>query len=167
MKRDRDSEVTQATKHTLSFADCENLTGYAQDPLEPSASERSRYLPGLEDIYLMHCSSLVEMFNVPASVVNIFITGCQKLESILGKQQQGMSELSSSPMNHPCPCLEYIELKGCDSLSGVLHLPSSLRYLHIEFCSNIQVLSCQLDGLPNPQVPQESIHFLLVSTIWI
>jgi hypothetical protein len=137
---------------TLHIADCENLTGYAQDPLEPSASERSPYLPGLEYIYLVGCSSLVEMFNVPASVVNIIITGCQKLESILGKQQQGMSELSSSPMNHPSPCLKYISLNGCDSLSGVLHLPSSLRSLKIEFCSNIQVLSCQLDGLPNQQV---------------
>jgi hypothetical protein len=125
----------------LYIADCENLIGYAQDPLEPSASERSRYLPGLENINLMGCSSLVEMFNVPASVVNI-----------LGKQQQGMSELSSSPMNHPCPCLEYIYLNRCDSLSGVLHLPSSLRVLRIKSCSNIQVLSCQLDGLPKPQV---------------
>jgi hypothetical protein len=137
---------------SLHIEDCENLTGYAQDPLEPSASERSRYLPGLEDIYLMRCSSLVEMFNVPASVVDILIIKCQKLESILGKQQQGMSELSSSPMNHPCPCLKCIYLDGCDSLSGVLHLPSSLRSLYIESCSNIQVLSCQLDGLPKPQV---------------
>jgi hypothetical protein len=137
---------------TLYIVACENLTGYAQDPLEPSASESSRYLPGLKTIQLAFCSSLVEMFNVPASVVNISITGCQKLESILGKQQQGMSELSSSPMNHPCPCLEYIYLDGCDSLSGVLHLPSSLRSLRIKSCSNIQVLSCQLDGLPKPQV---------------
>jgi hypothetical protein len=137
---------------TLHIADCENLTGYAQDPLEPSASERSRYLPSLENIKLVDCSSLVEMFNVPASVVEIFITGCQKLESIFGKQQQGMSELSSSPMDHPCPRLKFISLEGCDSLSGVLHLPSYLRSLRIEYCSNIQVLSCQLDGLPKPQV---------------
>jgi hypothetical protein len=84
---------------TLHIADCENLTGYAQDPLEPPASERSRYLPGLKTIQLVRCSSLVEMFNVPASVVSIFIRRCEKLESVLGKQQQGMSELSSSPMN--------------------------------------------------------------------
>jgi hypothetical protein len=136
----------------LYIADCENLTGYAQDPLEPSASERSRYLPGLKSIQLFGCSSLVEMFNVPASVGGIYITRCQKLESILGKQQQGMSELSSSPMSHPCPFLEVIVLIGCDSLSGVLHLPSSLGALRIEYCSNIQVLSCQLDGLPKSQV---------------
>jgi hypothetical protein len=119
---------------TLYIANCENLTGYAPDPLEPSASERSRYLPGLKSIQLFGCSSLVEMFNVPASVVGIYIMSCEKLESILGKQQQGS------------PCLDYIVLDGCDSLSGVLHLPSSLRTLRITSCSNIQVLSCQLDG---------------------
>uniref|UniRef100_A0ACD5W7P2 Uncharacterized protein n=1 Tax=Avena sativa TaxID=4498 RepID=A0ACD5W7P2_AVESA len=149
---------------------CNNLTGYTQGPVQPSASERSQHLPALEYLCLQGCANLVEMFNVPASLKDMSILLCSKLESIMGKQQLGMSELvqgsycsepivptavsqlSSSPMNHFCPCLEYLWLYECGSLSGVLHLPPSLKYIEITRCSSIQVLSCQLDGLPKPEV---------------
>ncbi|XP_047050343.1 putative disease resistance protein RGA3 [Lolium rigidum] len=154
----------------LQIRRCKNLTGYAQAPLEPSASERSQHLPGLEVLYLNNCESLVEMFNVPASLKKLDIYSCQKLESIFSKQQQGMSELvqgsscievitrtavselSSSTRNHFCPCLEELSLDGCGNLPAVLKLPPSLKTIAISNCSSIQVLSCQLDGPPRPQV---------------
>ncbi|KAF6992736.1 hypothetical protein CFC21_009698 [Triticum aestivum] len=153
----------------LQISDCKNLTGYAEALLEPSASRRSRHLPGLESFNLYGCVNLVEMFNVPTSLKKMDIDQCIKLESIFSKQHgmaelvQGsssseavmpaaVSELSSSPMNHFCPCLEYLTLVGCGSLQAVLNLPPSLKYIRIASCSSIQVLSCQLGGLQKPEV---------------
>ncbi|KAM3399377.1 hypothetical protein ACQJBY_004651 [Aegilops geniculata] len=153
----------------LVITNCGNLTGYAQAPLEPLASERSQYLRGLESLCLENCPSLVEMFNIPVSLKKMDIDGCIKLESIFGKQQgmsdlvQGsssseaimpaaVSELSSSPMSHFCPCLEELSLTECGSLKAVLHIPLSLKTLNIASCSCIQVLSCHLGGLEKPQV---------------
>ena len=152
----------------LVIRNCKNLTGYAQAPLEPLASERSEHLRGLESLCLENCPSLVEMFNVPASLKKMTIGGCIKLESIFGKQQgmaelvqvsssseadvpTAVSELSSSPMNHFCPCLEYLGLSGCGSLPAVLNLPPSLKDIFIAGCNSIQVLSCQLGGLQKPE----------------
>ncbi|XP_048561086.1 putative disease resistance protein RGA4 [Triticum urartu] len=153
---------------TLLIRNCENLTGYAQAPLEPLASERSQHPRGLESLYLENCPSLVEMFNVPASLKKMDIRRCIKLESIFGKQQgmaelvqvsssseadvpTAVSELPSSPMNHFCPCLEELRLVQCGSLPAVLNLPASLKTLEIYGCSSIQVLSCQLGGLQKPE----------------
>ncbi|XP_047049889.1 putative disease resistance protein RGA4 [Lolium rigidum] len=155
---------------SLQIVRCKNLTGYAQAPLEPSASERSQHLPGLEVLAVCCCDSLVEMLNVPASLKELTIYECDKVESIFSKQQQGMSEfvqgsscieaitrtavseLSSSPMNHFCPCLESLHLRGCENLPTVLNLPPSLKTITIWECRSIQVLSCQLDGPPRSQV---------------
>ncbi|XP_037446017.1 putative disease resistance protein RGA4 [Triticum dicoccoides] len=175
----------------LTITNCKNLTGYAQapvepstprrsqhlpgresasllQPLEPSASERSQHLPGLECLSLRECASLVEMFNVPASLKKMSINRCDNLECIFGKQQgmselvQGsscseaitcaaVSELPSSPMNHFCPCLEDLHLSGCGNLPEVLNLPPSLKTIFIGWCSSIQVLSCQLGELQKPE----------------
>nr|UBY07223.1 NBS-LRR disease resistance protein [Dasypyrum villosum] len=152
----------------LEITNCKNLTGYAE-ALEPSASGSSRPLPGLEYLDLRYCLSLVEMFNVSASLKSMDIRSCPKLEFIYGKQQgmpeliegsssneaimpAAVSELSSSPMNHFCPCLEDLRLSDCGSLPAVLNLPPSLKTIFIESCSSIQVLSCQLGGLQKPEV---------------
>ncbi|CAM0958817.1 unnamed protein product [Alopecurus aequalis] len=155
---------------------CKNLTGYAETSLEPSPSESSQHLPGLEVVRLYCCERLVEMFNVPASLKRMIIDGCPKLESIFGRQQEGMeelvqgsscsdaigptavSELSSSHRNHFFPCLEYLGLDKCDSLPAVLHLPPSLKFISIYNCSSIQVLSCQVDGPPKPPQVTASIN---------
>ncbi|KAF6987054.1 hypothetical protein CFC21_004733 [Triticum aestivum] len=154
----------------LKIVNCKNLTGYAQAPLEPSASSRSQCLPGLESLELSYCASLVEMFNVPASLKSMYIDGCIKLESIYGKQQgkpefvegsscseaimpAGVSELSSSSlMNHFCSCLEELSISGCGSLPAVLNLPKSLKTIIIAHCSSIRGLSYQMGGLQRPEV---------------
>ncbi|XP_037448264.1 putative disease resistance protein RGA4 [Triticum dicoccoides] len=169
------------TLRRLTIRSCKNLTGYSQAPLESSASERSQHLPALESLELKECESLVEMFNVPTSLKRIQIQSCPKLEFICGKQQgmselvQGsscseaivptaVSELSSSPMNQFCPCLEYLWLFSCGSLPSVLNLPPSLETIYIGCCSSIQVLSCRLDGLQKPQVTT-SINSPELSTV--
>uniref|UniRef100_A0ACD5ZDL7 Uncharacterized protein n=1 Tax=Avena sativa TaxID=4498 RepID=A0ACD5ZDL7_AVESA len=151
----------------LAIRNCGNLAGYAQAPLEPSASRRSKHLPDLKVLDIHDCGSLVEMFNIPTSLERMTICGCIKLESIFGKQQgmselvegfscseaitsAAISELSSSPMNHFCPCLEYLYLSGCDSLSEVLNLPLSLKVMTIDHCHDINVLSSQLVELQKP-----------------
>nr|UBY07491.1 NBS-LRR disease resistance protein [Dasypyrum villosum] len=152
----------------LVIRNCPNLIGHAQAPLEPLASERSQHLPGLEVLKLKFCASLVEMFNVPTSLKSISIWDCPKLEYIF-RNQQGMSEyvqgsfcseeimpttiseLSSSPTNHFCPYLEYLDLWTCGSLPAVLNLPASLKTLKIAYCSSIQALACQSGGLQKPE----------------
>ncbi|XP_044363271.1 uncharacterized protein [Triticum aestivum] len=151
----------------LVIKNCKNLTGYTQAPLEPSETERIQHLPGLESLLLEDCASLVEMFNVPASLKEMNIYLCRKLESLFGKQQ-GLSELvegsscseaivptaisglPSSPMNHFYPCLESLWILYCESLSAVLRLPPSLKTIYMAH-SSILVLSCQLDGFQKQQ----------------
>ncbi|CAM0958829.1 unnamed protein product [Alopecurus aequalis] len=152
----------------LVISNCNNLTGYTQASLEPS--EKSQHLPALEFLELIDCASLVEMVNTPASLKRMTIERCNMLKSIYGNLQQGtselvqgsscseaivptaLSELSSSPMNDLFPCLEYLCLSRCNNLPVVLHLPPSLKSIFIGWCSSIQVMSCQLDELPKPQV---------------
>ncbi|KAE8807274.1 Pm3b-like disease resistance protein 2Q7 [Hordeum vulgare] len=153
----------------LVIRNCKNLTGYTQAPLEPSTTEGSQCLPGLESLKLEDCASLVEMFNAPASLKLMHISSCPKLESIFGKQdgmsefiEEGsscgeatvhaaVSELPSSPMNHFCPCLEHLFLSRCGSLPAVLNLPQSLKTLDMSCCSSIQVLTCQPGRLQKPE----------------
>uniref|UniRef100_A0ACD5ZGA7 Uncharacterized protein n=1 Tax=Avena sativa TaxID=4498 RepID=A0ACD5ZGA7_AVESA len=165
---------------TLNITSCNHLTGYTQGPVQPSASERSQHLPALESLSVQKCASLVEMFNVPASLKSMAIQLCSKLESIFGKQQLGTSELvqgsscseaivpttilhlSSSPVNHFCPCLGYLWLSECNSLSGVLYLPPFLKTIAILNCSSIQVLTADPSAegehsLP-PGLRELSIH---------
>ncbi|CAM0958802.1 unnamed protein product [Alopecurus aequalis] len=170
-----------ASLRRLVISNCKNLTGYAQAPLEPSVFERSQHLPALRVLKLEDCACLVEMFNVHASLKSMTIVLCPKLESLFGRQQQGtsefvlgsscneaimptiVSEFSSSPMNHFCPCLENLTLHQCHSLSAVLHLPPSLKNIIISDCSSIQVLSCWLDELPRPSLPPCLIYLNITS----
>uniref|UniRef100_M0VVV6 Uncharacterized protein n=1 Tax=Hordeum vulgare subsp. vulgare TaxID=112509 RepID=M0VVV6_HORVV len=152
----------------LVIRECKNLTGYTQAPLEPSPTERSQCLPGLVSLWLIDCASLVELFNVPTSLKTMYIGQCNKLQSIFGKQHdisdlvEGSSssetivpaavpELPSSPMEHFCQGLEDLTLSTCGSLSAVLNLPPSLKFLQMYDCSSIQVLACQPSGLQKPE----------------
>ncbi|KAI4965089.1 hypothetical protein ZWY2020_057514 [Hordeum vulgare] len=151
----------------LVIRECKNLTGYTQVPLKPSATERSQCLPGLESLELKDCASLVEMFNVPASLKIMDIELCPKLESISGKQQD-MSELIKGllAVRQLCSCTRIAILTHGTHLSRprkstfismwkltkVLNLPPSLKVLEIIYCSSIQVVSCQLGGLQKPEV---------------
>ncbi|KAM3399380.1 hypothetical protein ACQJBY_004653 [Aegilops geniculata] len=147
---------------------CKNLTGYAQAPLEPSTTGKNQYLLDLEYLGVHDCASLVEMFNIPASLKSMEIRCCPKLEFIYGKQQgmselvegscseaimpAAVSELPSSPMNQFSLCLVDLDLYECDSLPAVLNLPPSLKTIDISGCNSIQVLTCHLSGLQKPEV---------------
>ncbi|KAF6987094.1 hypothetical protein CFC21_004773 [Triticum aestivum] len=166
---------TLVSLRRLAIKFCKNLSGYAEAPLEPSASERSRHLPGLKFLVLQNCASLEEIFDIPASLKSMSITQCIKLESIFGKQQRvsklnqvsscseasvptAISELPSSPMNDFSPCLESLYLSGCDSLSTVINIPPSVKTIVMSGFNSIKVLSCQLDEVQNTStdVPEPS-----------
>nr|UBY07187.1 NBS-LRR disease resistance protein [Dasypyrum villosum] len=146
----------------LKIRECENLTGYAQDSTKPStSSETSQLLPRLDVLVLLKCESLVEVFNVPASLTVMKITYCKKLESISGRRlQQGQSassihqgpssiaELPSSSSPGDCTeNLEILTIVGCHSLKGALHLPSPLKVLCISNCGGLTSLESRLGEL--------------------
>lgn len=155
----------------LLIRKCENLTGYAQNSAEPSAlSETSRLLPHLESLEIWSCKSLVEVFIIPASLRIMKIRHCSKLESTSGRRlRQGQSassihqgsslsphvagaghqgSSSSSSPGAPVENLEKILLFSCYGLTGVLHLPPSLKAINISHCSGLTSLESRSGELP-------------------
>nr|UBY07090.1 NBS-LRR disease resistance protein [Dasypyrum villosum] len=132
----------------LEIWHCKQLVGCADAPAaEPTTASEpsSQPLPHLESLWIQGCGSMLEVFKLPASLRIMIIEDCSKLKSIFSRsQQQGESAssilqvspvhsevLSSSAVARvehlPCPCLEVIKIGGCDSLTGVLDLPPSLK----------------------------------------
>ncbi|VAI93606.1 unnamed protein product [Triticum turgidum subsp. durum] len=151
----------------LVIHQCENLTGYAQASTEPStSSEKSQLLPHLELLVIRKCESLVEVFNVPASLRVMEILYCKKLESISGRRllqgqsassiHQGPSSITEVSSSSSSPSssgrwaenLEKLKLVECHGLTGVLHLPSSLKALDIDSCSGLTSLESSSGELP-------------------
>ncbi|KAL6615332.1 hypothetical protein ACP70R_037602 [Stipagrostis hirtigluma subsp. patula] len=131
----------------LDISRCNSLTGYAH-ARDQLTSGRSQLLPLLESLYINHCASLVEVFDLPASLKSMSISDCPALESIVfGKQEdraaltQGPSgdaaaptavpNLSTSTRHHFRACLESLRIWNCDGLTEVLNLPLSLREISI------------------------------------
>ncbi|XP_040251091.2 disease resistance protein RGA2 [Aegilops tauschii subsp. strangulata] len=132
----------------LLIRHCNNLTGYAQASVEPSTSPETRQLlPRLESLTIRSCESLVELFNVPASLRTIDISNCSKLESTFGRKQQQGESVSSI---HQGSCsIERLTLYSCNGLTGVLHLPQSLKRLDIDNCGGLTSLESCSPELPS------------------
>ncbi|XP_048547312.1 putative disease resistance protein RGA4 isoform X1 [Triticum urartu] len=141
---------------------CNNLTGYEHAPAESSTSSgRRQLLPRLESLTITNCSSLVEVFNIPASLRRMDISGCGVLASIYGRRlkqgelriHQGPSSiqevLSSSSPGAWAEHLEELTLRYCHSLTGVLHLPQSLKHLRIRGCGGLTSLESRSGELPS------------------
>nr|CAT00523.1 ag15 protein [Thinopyrum obtusiflorum] len=152
----------------LSIYDCNNLTGYAEACAEPStSSETSQLLPRLESLSIYDCEKLVEVFHYPASLRKMDIRNCSKLGSTFGMRLllgqsaslilQGSSSIlevpSSSSPGAGAEHLEKLILDCCDDLTGVLHLPPSLKDLTIKRCDGLTSLESLSGVLP----PLESL----------
>ncbi|KAI5001566.1 hypothetical protein ZWY2020_026216 [Hordeum vulgare] len=172
---------------TLVILDCKQLVGYAQAPAaEPStvSEPSSQLLPCLESLEILDCESMVDVFKLPASLRNMTIVGCSKLKSIFSRslQQQGESAsapsiLHGSPLHSevlssssavarvehfPCPCLEEIYISGCESLTGVLSLPPSLKYISVSRCCELRLVESHSGEFPDGPQSYASLRYLRI-----
>ncbi|XP_044434177.1 disease resistance protein RGA2-like [Triticum aestivum] len=134
----------------LQIECCDDLTGYAQASAELSTSPETtlQLLPRLESLEIRKCDNLVEVFNVPASQRRMIICDCSKLESPFGRRlQQGQS----APSIHQgsSSVLEKLRIESCHGLTGVLHLPQSLKDLEISYCVGLTSLGSCSGELPS------------------
>uniref|UniRef100_A0ACD5WKT5 Uncharacterized protein n=1 Tax=Avena sativa TaxID=4498 RepID=A0ACD5WKT5_AVESA len=149
---------------TLSIRYCKQLVGHAKAPAaEPStASESSsQLLPRLESLSIYGCESMVEVFELPASLRDMEICVCTKVKSVFSRGlQQGQS--ASSDLKGPSPvysaiaraehllfpCLEYIAIERCDSLT-VLVLPPSPKKIFVSECAELRSVESQSGEFPS------------------
>lgn len=137
---------------SLNIMSCEHLVGYAAEPSTTSESS-SQLLPRLESLKIYGCTSMVEVFRLPASLRKMTIRDCAKLRSIFSRRmpQQGQPSASSivqgSPPVHSevLPCLEEIDIRGCSGLTGALDLPASLKRLSVRW---VEVSGISLGRVP-------------------
>nr|UBY07592.1 NBS-LRR disease resistance protein [Dasypyrum villosum] len=155
---------------SLEIWHCKQLVGCADAPAaEPTTASEpsSQPLPHLESLWIQGCGSMVEVFKLPASLRIMIIEDCSKLKSIFSRsQQQGESAssilqwspvhsevLSSSAVarveHFPCPCLEEIDIGGCDSLTGVLDLPPSLKEILVYGCGELRSVESHSGEFPS------------------
>ena len=103
------------------------------------------------------------VFNSPA-LKRMHVAVCCKLESLYGRQQLNQEASSTHDVAASTPVeeklspsadpdkllpssLESLRIWGCDGLSEVVNLPSSLREIDIQICSKLRFISGQLDAL--------------------
>ncbi|GJM94355.1 hypothetical protein PR202_ga10995 [Eleusine coracana subsp. coracana] len=138
----------------LSIGGCNKLTGRTQDASDQCTTPgRSVLLPRLESLELLLCDSLVEVPALPASLRELWICRCDKLESAIVRKQQSITRLGSgdyvlirqeesAPLQGSCSEAVAVPI---DMSSSNLSPPVSLRRLTIIGCNNLQSLLVQLD----------------------
>nr|UBY07360.1 NBS-LRR disease resistance protein [Dasypyrum villosum] len=123
-------------------------------------------LVSLRSLEIWSCNQL-RSSKLPASLRKMIIEDCSKLKSIFSRsQQQGESAapiLQGSPVHSevlsssavarvehlPCPCLESILIEGCDSLTGVLDLPPSLKEIVVYGCCELRSVESHSGEFPS------------------
>ncbi|RCV39690.1 hypothetical protein SETIT_8G243800v2 [Setaria italica] len=146
----------------LEIWHCKSLVGYA-----PDQATLELPLPCLESLRIIACHSLVEVFNPTPALKKMDVGSCENLKTISFKQQDKTSlnagrpstdviiastavqeDLSPSGRSNFLPSsLETLRINNCDGLLEVLNLPSSLKEIYIGGCSQLQILSGELDAL--------------------
>jgi hypothetical protein len=124
----------------LNISRRSKLTGHTQKASEQSTTPGRTVLPPrLERLLLEDCDSFVEVLTLPASLRELIIYNCEKLESVIVRKEENTTrdgvvigqEKSAS-------CSEPIS-------SSNLSPSVTLKELFIWKCHNIQSLSVQLD----------------------
>nr|UBY07393.1 NBS-LRR disease resistance protein [Dasypyrum villosum] len=101
----------------------------------------------------MDCKSLVEVFNIPASLRRMQISDCSKLESIYGRRLHQGQSASLIHQEH----LEELRLIGCHGLRGSSVFPV-LKVLEIEHCGGLTSLEFPCHPTDVPQAYSSLQH---------
>lgn len=131
---------------SLNIMSCKQLVGYAAEPSTTVSEPSSQLLPRLESLKIYGCTSMVEVFRLPASLRKMTIRDCAKLRSLFSRrlEQQGQPSGSSIVEGSPpaysedFPCLEEIDIRGCGGLTGALDLPASLKHISVYRCGALR-----------------------------
>nr|BBC44085.1 predicted putative disease resistance RPP13-like protein 1 [Malus domestica] len=115
----------------LRIHECSSLVSFPDVGLPPS----------LKDIEIRECHSLIYFakFQIPQNLRRIEIRKCKSLKSLVDEEAVGSSWSSSSHS-----CLEYLSIKGCESLTSLSlsgQLPRTLKHLEIENCDRLELIA--------------------------
>ncbi|TQE02044.1 hypothetical protein C1H46_012363 [Malus baccata] len=115
----------------LRIQECSSLTSFPYVGLPPS----------LKEIQITNCHSLIYLakFQIPQKLRRIEIRWCKSLKSLVDEEAVGSSWSSSSHS-----CLEYLEIRGCESLTSLSlsgQLLRTLKHLQIIGCEQLELIA--------------------------
>nr|BBC44095.1 predicted putative disease resistance RPP13-like protein 1 [Malus domestica]BDT61646.1 RPP13-like protein 1 [Malus domestica] len=153
----KEAEELQISKCKLEFLElkkCENLSKLLKGLNQLSSLQELRIhecsslvsfpdvgLPSLKDIQITSCDSLIYFakFQIPQNLRRTEIKDCKSLKSLVDEEA-----VSSSWSSFSHSCLEYLRIRGCESLTSLSlsgQLPRTLKHLDLENCDRLELIA--------------------------
>ncbi|PUZ68663.1 hypothetical protein GQ55_2G047000 [Panicum hallii var. hallii] len=148
----------------LSILGCSKLTGHTQASDGQSAPERGGLPPHLESLWIIRCTSLVFVPNLPASLKELCIVGCSdNIKSITFGQHEYMMLVGGEGVVQPDTSSLIPGSSGCEATAstGVLKLSSVANHRSLPCLEYLSIWGCdclsEVANLP-PSIKILGIH---------
>ncbi|XP_050112577.1 putative disease resistance RPP13-like protein 1 isoform X1 [Malus sylvestris] len=153
-KEAEELQISECKLEFLELKKCENLSKLLKGLNQLSSLQELRIhecsslvsfpdvgLPSLKDIQITSCDSLIYFakFQIPQNLRRTEIKDCKSLKSLVDEEAVGSSWSSFSHS-----CLEYLRIRGCESLMSLSlsgQLPRTLKHLDLENCDRLELIA--------------------------